>query len=91
MLQDNGEWNATGYFMKWEDFVRFIDDCGSSNVYNLDKKFKPIVETCSPCSLPFNFIAKSDTLDEGTLDYTVLPRLSVPRLSGIRLSVHWVR
>ena len=61
--------------MKWEDFARYVADYGTINVHNLDKQFKPIVETCSPCSLPFNFIAKLDTLDEGTLSYNVFSLL----------------
>ena len=52
--------------MEWEDFARYVADHGQFYQRNLDEHFKPIVATCNPCSYPFNFIAKSDTLDEGT-------------------------
>ena len=55
--------------MDWEDFARYVADYGHFYQRNLDEHFKPIVEICNPCTLPFNFIAKLDTLDEGISSY----------------------
>ena len=52
--------------MEWEDFAQYVADYGMEYEKYLDAHFQPIFAACDPCSLPFNYIAKLETFDEGT-------------------------
>ena len=51
--------------MKWEDFAQYIADHGEEYKKNLDGHFHPISADCNPCSVPFNYIVKLATFNEG--------------------------
>ena len=53
------------YFMEWRDFARYVADHGVDYRKNLDAHFHPITADCDPCRIPFNYIVKVETFNEG--------------------------